>query len=63
MSKNRFQITHQEQMPRTMGTLMDNQTIFKDKVTGVLYLYTENRGGNPTTIALLDTDGKPLIDK
>jgi len=70
MSKNRFEIIHQEKVPFPHGkdtAIMRMKhhnlpvEIIKDKETGVLYLYTT--GESPTMTPLLDVDGKPLIDK
>ena len=38
-----------------------SQIIFCDTETGVLYLYVSN--GSPAMTVLLDSDGKPLINK
>ena len=38
-------------------------SVLKDKVTGVLYLYTQSLIGTSTMTPLLDPDGKPLVDK
>jgi len=44
----------------------DNSThrdyVFKDEITGVLYLQTTNTQGTSVT-PLIDKDGKPLVDE
>ena len=67
--ENRFELVHGEvlTLPKNLaGNPYDNQvksSIFKDKVTGVLYLYTQSRLGTSTMTPLLGSDGKPVIDK
>ena len=51
----RFEVVLQE------ASLATNSTILKDKETGVLYYFFGSGYGGGLT-ALLDKDGKPMID-
>ena len=68
MSDNRFEIIHGEAnlLPKDItGNRASHirSFIYRDKGTGVLYLYTEGREGRSTMTPLLDPDGKPIVDK
>ena len=63
MKKNRFKEVYCDKRMSSGGGVNTHQDIiFKDKITGVLYLQTTNSRGN-SVIPLIDADGKPLVDK
>ena len=68
MNENRFEMIHGERLriPKeypVAGTLVP--MILKDKVTGVLYLYSDIVGasGVTTMTPMYGADGKILVDK
>ena len=67
MNENRFEMIHNESFRFPKGYPITStflSMIFKDKVTGVLYLYSDRVGmGAATMTPLLGPDGKPLVDK
>lgn len=69
MSENRFEFIHGEQIEKArdfaeiVSVTNIRASILKDRLTGVLYIYTEGREGRSTMTPLLNPDGKPLIDK
>lgn len=69
MSKNRFEFIDGEEVEQAQkfakisSATSIRTSILKDKLTGVLYLYTEGREGRSTMTPLLDPDGKPMVDK
>ena len=67
MLEKRFEHFHGEILKFPKGVPMAGQSLYnsiiKDRVTGVLYLYTQILGASPTMTPLLDADGKPLVDK
>jgi len=55
--EKRFEIVHSESSKAFSGTM-----ILRDKQTGVHYLYVASGYGGGLT-ALLDSEGKPVMDK
>ena len=55
--EKRFEVVHNESTKALSGAM-----ILRDKQTGVHYLYVASGYGGGLT-ALLDSDGKPIIDK
>ena len=55
--EKRFEIVHTESSKAFSGTM-----ILRDKQTGVHYLYVASGYGGGLT-ALLDSEGKPVMDK
>ena len=55
--EKRFEIVHSESSKAFSGTM-----ILRDKQTGVHYLYIASGYGGGLT-ALLDSEGKPVMDK
>ncbi|MCL2559278.1 MAG: DUF6440 family protein [Turicibacter sp.] len=64
MLENRFFVIRDESLwDELKKKSFGNQLIIKDRITNILYLYLQNRNGEPALTPILDIDGKPFIDK
>jgi len=61
MTEQRFVGVSQEEV-KFPGRRYRIDTV-KDQTTGVLYALVDGSGGPPTLTPLLDSDGKPIIEK
>jgi len=60
MENNRFELVSKESWSLTAN---EEHWVIKDKHTGVLYYYIVGGHGRGGITPLLDTNGKPLVEK
>ena len=61
LKNDRFKEVYCALRTSELVTRTHRDSVFKDEVTGVLYLQTTNENG-VSVIPLIDRDGKPLVE-